>query len=475
MYARRPNLARVTRLPMSPSIKSRLLATQSDERLMALVHEGHEAAFEALVHRYRKPLLRYCRSLCLCEARAEDALQQALLNAWIAMRRSAEVRELRPWLYRVAHNASVNAMRGDRVRSVEPLGENHEQIVARRGQGAPSLDEVLALRDALASMAALPQMQREAILRTAVAGHSHEEVASALGVTDGAVRGLLYRARASLREGVSALTPGPLLAWMANAGATGSSSGERIAELAAGGGTAGLGVAIKGGIVAITAGVAITGAVVAPGHGPRAGRHTGFDVAHRHTPQSTGEGVVASADGQGTVGIAPTSLQTAGARSGGRLHGSRFHAGSGRFHSGDGRSHPTEDGRARSGGDLSPSAAQDGGERGRTPHDTAPHSDAGGSSHAGSGDSSLDPMSVGSDGGRAGEGNENEREATSPGQEQPDREGTQSTEGGTSSATLTSGSWGRSDAQQWADGSQAGSQSSGPGQEGELPEAGKDG
>src|SRR6478752_2606052 len=97
---------------MSPRIPIRLLAAQSDQRLAALVREGHERAFEALVQRYRRPLLRYCRQLGLSDTRAEDALQQALLQAWLALARGSQVRELKPWLYRIAHNAALNAVRG---------------------------------------------------------------------------------------------------------------------------------------------------------------------------------------------------------------------------------------------------------------------------------------------------------------------------------------------------------------------------
>lgn len=50
---------------MSPRISIRLLAAQSDQRLVALVKEGHERAFEALVQRYRRPLLRYCRRFAI--------------------------------------------------------------------------------------------------------------------------------------------------------------------------------------------------------------------------------------------------------------------------------------------------------------------------------------------------------------------------------------------------------------------------
>src|SRR5215211_937244 len=92
----------------SPSIV--LLRTQSDARLVALAREGHERAFEAIVERYRRQLLRACRRV-LPEARAEDALQHALVAAWRGLRRGDEVRELRPWLHRIAHNTALNQLR----------------------------------------------------------------------------------------------------------------------------------------------------------------------------------------------------------------------------------------------------------------------------------------------------------------------------------------------------------------------------
>src|SRR5690242_11950983 len=52
-----------------------VLRTQSDERLVDLVRDGNDRAFEAIVHRYRRPLLRYCGRY-LAPPRAEDAVQQ---------------------------------------------------------------------------------------------------------------------------------------------------------------------------------------------------------------------------------------------------------------------------------------------------------------------------------------------------------------------------------------------------------------
>jgi RNA polymerase sigma factor (sigma-70 family) len=246
---------------MSPRLPIRLLAAQSDRRLVELVETGHERAFEVLVHRYRRQLLRYCGRLGLSDARAEDVLQQAFLRAWLALERGSEVHELKAWLYRIVHNTAVNAMRGVR--------EDHAPLpdVAEITLVAPienDFEQRTALRDTLADVAALPPMQRDAILLSAIDGRSHQEVASALGITHGAVRGLLYRARASLRSAAAALTPPPLLAWAAGSSGRLAPAASRLAELsgAASGSDAG-GALLKGVAVALTS-AAAAGAVLVP-------------------------------------------------------------------------------------------------------------------------------------------------------------------------------------------------------------------
>ncbi|HEV3071287.1 MAG TPA: RNA polymerase sigma factor [Solirubrobacteraceae bacterium] len=275
---------------MSPKASTRLLATQSDERLAAMARAGHDRAFEALVQRYRRPLLRYCRRISISDGRAEDVVQQTLLQAWSALRRGANVRELRPWLYRIAHNTAVNLAR-DAARDGANLAVDLDGVTAAESATVePDLGGGLALRDALTDMAALPHMQREVIFRTALAGHSHEEVATALGITDGAVRGLLYRARSTLRTAITALTPPPMLAWMAGGGQ--GIAVDRAGELAAGGGGIGLGVLLKGGVAVLTAGTLITGAAIV--HSTAPARH------HAHpAPKGTGREVASLGSANG--------------------------------------------------------------------------------------------------------------------------------------------------------------------------------
>jgi RNA polymerase sigma factor (sigma-70 family) len=259
-----------------------LLRTQSDARLVALARTGHDRAFEAIVERYRRPLLRACRRI-LPEARAEDALQQALVAAWTGLRRGDEVLELRPWLYRIARNTALNQLRMtgyDLEELVDTLGSSNdpEEEIARRA----------VVRETLAAVAALPERQRDALLRTAVQGRGQDEVARDLGLTDTAVRQLVHRARVSVRAAATAVVPLPAAVWLASAGARAEPIAGRIAELVTGAGTAGATVTLaKAGTIAVLAGGAIaTPAVVSddPAEHRAARARPAATAAPRETP-----------------------------------------------------------------------------------------------------------------------------------------------------------------------------------------------
>jgi RNA polymerase sigma factor (sigma-70 family) len=247
---------------VSPRLPISLLAAQPDRRLVELVREGHERAFEVLVHRYRRQLLRYCARMGLSDSRAEDVLQSSLLRAWMALERGAEVRDLRPWLYRIVHNTALNVMR-DAREDYDPLSDagRVEPTTAIESE----FERRVAVRDALSGVASLPPMQRDAILLSAVDGHSHEEVASVLGVTHGAVRGLLYRARATLRSAAAAVTPQPLIGWACGCMGRAAPTAQRLAEISSQGATADTsGALLKGAAAVLTGAVLVTGVAVAP-------------------------------------------------------------------------------------------------------------------------------------------------------------------------------------------------------------------
>src|SRR3954464_3611610 len=246
-------------LMLSPSAV--LLRTQSDERLVQLARTGHERAFEAIVERYRGPLLRGARR-SLPEARAEDALQQAFISAWSAIQRGDEVRDLRAWLYRIVHNMALNQLRVS--------GYDYAELdEALRGSEAPDdeLERRAIVRQTLTGLAALPERQREALPRIAIAGRSQGGGARAPRVSEGAVRQLVHRARLTLRAAATAVTPLPLAAWAAGAaGAVGpvsSQMSERIAELVGGAGASAF-LAKAGAVAVLATGTAVAVPAITP-------------------------------------------------------------------------------------------------------------------------------------------------------------------------------------------------------------------
>ena len=75
---------------MTPHVSITLLRTQTDERLVELIAAGHDRAFDAIVDRYRRPLLRYARRFLHEDTRAEDVVQAAFVSAWTALQRGGD-------------------------------------------------------------------------------------------------------------------------------------------------------------------------------------------------------------------------------------------------------------------------------------------------------------------------------------------------------------------------------------------------
>src|SRR4051794_13576996 len=203
----------------------------------ALTREASELDFEHLVREHRDALARYCRRLGVRPDGVDDVVQQAFLSAWSALGRGAEVEAVRPWLYGIVRNEAFDAHRRTRVQEV-PLPETLLAL------DTPDADSERSARvgETLRELRALPAPQRDALLGTAVHGRSHHAVATDLGVTDTAVRGLVYRARATLRAAVGAIVPSPVFAWIARllaAGGEAPAALKGVAVVAAAGALAG--------------------------------------------------------------------------------------------------------------------------------------------------------------------------------------------------------------------------------------------
>lgn len=171
----------------------------SDPSLEALAQA--RARFLELVSGIRPDLHRYCSRLTGSVIDGEDIVQETLARAYYQLSMSLQVPELRPWLFRVAHNAAMDFLRKADRRLSWPL-----EAAAERG--GPQEDPAL-LRAALSSFLALPARQRSAVILKDVLGFSLEEIADATGMTLLAVKSALVRGRAGLQEHAAELEPDP--------------------------------------------------------------------------------------------------------------------------------------------------------------------------------------------------------------------------------------------------------------------------
>jgi RNA polymerase sigma factor (sigma-70 family) len=233
------------------------LRLQKDERLVQLVRRGSDEAFEAIVARYRGPLLGYSSRL-LGRERAEDVVQQVFLKGLAGLRKDERELQLKPWLYRIVHNECVNALhRQDHAH--EQLDENLDGVP----QPPDELDRSERLREVVVGIQNLPPRQRSAIVLRELEGRSYAEIAHQIGATTPIVRQLLHRARERLRNACALLLPLPWLRLWAAGPSQPSLDRGRIAELVAGAG-AGAGLPKLGATVIATGVIAGSAAVGVP-------------------------------------------------------------------------------------------------------------------------------------------------------------------------------------------------------------------
>ncbi|HEY1689877.1 MAG TPA: sigma-70 family RNA polymerase sigma factor [Solirubrobacteraceae bacterium] len=180
---------------------SPLLRLQSDERLIALVRRGQHAAFETLVSRYQSRLLAFCRHMLGSKEDAEDVLQEVFTAAFNAILADERAIHVRPWLYRIARNRSLN-----HLRRASAIGVDSMDVHFAEG-GISTGEKVLrreSFRQLIADVQELPETQRTALLLREIDALSYEQIAEAMETTIPSVKSLLVRARISLAEAAEA-------------------------------------------------------------------------------------------------------------------------------------------------------------------------------------------------------------------------------------------------------------------------------
>lgn len=167
----------------------------SDVRLARRASDGDQRAFAAIYKRYHQDIYRFCLSIVGRPEDAQDALQNTMVKALRALPGEQREIQLKPWLYRVAHNESIDLLRRRR--------EGAELDVAQVSAGA-EVTEAVALRERLGRLLTdlreLPERQRSALLMRELGGLDYEQIGAAFESSPAVARQTVYEARLGLRE-----------------------------------------------------------------------------------------------------------------------------------------------------------------------------------------------------------------------------------------------------------------------------------
>ena len=147
--------------------------------------------FEDRLTALRPRLHRYCARMTGSAVNGEDVLQDALVKALHARAQGAEVGSLDGWLFRIAHNASLDFLRDRSRNTVVPLTEDVE------ASPMPATD-IVAI--SFQTFLRLPELQRCAVILKDVLGHSVDDIASIAECSPAAAKSALQRGRVALRR-----------------------------------------------------------------------------------------------------------------------------------------------------------------------------------------------------------------------------------------------------------------------------------
>lgn len=150
--------------------------------------------FLAMVAAIRPELHRYCARLTGSVIEGEDIVQDTLAKAFYALTMMPEVPPLRPWLFRIAHNAALDALKRHSRKYTEAR-DDLEEVIGYEDRADPAV-----VRAALSRFLVLPVSQRSAVILKDVLGHSLDDAAAVMGATVSAVKAALVRGRARLRD-----------------------------------------------------------------------------------------------------------------------------------------------------------------------------------------------------------------------------------------------------------------------------------
>jgi RNA polymerase sigma-70 factor (ECF subfamily) len=163
-------------------------------------------SFTGVVERYQAPLIQFLFGMVGNREQAEDLAQDTLIKAYEAMERRRNGQEFSAgWLFRIARNTAIDALRRRRLIRWLPFGGEHEEGAVCPALPAPRSGEdfagALADREIVQQvLRRLPERYRECLLLRTVVGMSNAEIGEALGMSVRNVNTTLFRARERFRQ-----------------------------------------------------------------------------------------------------------------------------------------------------------------------------------------------------------------------------------------------------------------------------------
>jgi len=184
----------------------------TEARLVAQALAGSQSAFEQILRRYQRPVISLLIRLTGDAALAEDLAQEAFVKAFRNLAAFDTRRRLSSWLFRIAHNTGIDALRKARPVTVEiDAGEPADLLIA---PAAADPVERRALGRAIdQALAELRPDQRTAVVLRYEQGLSFDEIGQVLGIPEATARSHVHRARKDLMRLMTAAgwAPGPAL------------------------------------------------------------------------------------------------------------------------------------------------------------------------------------------------------------------------------------------------------------------------
>lgn len=181
-----------------------------DIRLMLRVRDDDEAAFGELVERFQHRLVAVMHHLVGNADEAEDLAQEVFLRVYRIRKKYTPKAKFSTWLFTIANNLALNALRDRKRRPVLPLEVRDSGPLGTRPTeaGTPARDDPPAhnlqqqeLADVIRkALDGLNERQRVAIVLNKFEDMNYCDIAEVMGLTTKAVKSLLSRARAKLRE-----------------------------------------------------------------------------------------------------------------------------------------------------------------------------------------------------------------------------------------------------------------------------------